>query len=267
MIQVDPFTSNDIPFLTLLQPEGWPDIVPVYAFYNNSPFCFPIKITIANEIVGVGTTIMHHDVAWLAHIIVHPDYRNRGLGKLITKSLIDAIDSRICKTIYLIATALGEPIYEKIGFETETEYLFYKDILPVSNYIPSANILPYNKLFHDQIQRMDQYVSGENRMFHFEEYLSNAYLFVTNNRVEGYYVPDFHEGLIISTTSKAGIELMTTRLMTKENVVFPIDNVEAIAYMRIQGFEPFKTAKRMRLGEIRRVEYAKIYNRIAGSIG
>ena len=114
---------------------------------------------------------------------------------------------------------------------------------------------------------MDQHVSGENRMFHFEHHLSDAYIYVINNRIEGYYIPDFHEGFIVSTSSKAGIELMTKRFTTKENAVFPIDNIEAIAYMRIHGLEPFKTAKRMRLGEVRTVEYSKIYNRIAGSIG
>ena len=267
-MQIQTFTSNDIPFLTLLQPEGWPDIVPVYTFYDASPFCFPIKITIANELVGVGTTIMHNDVAWLAHIIVHNNYRNRGIGKLITRSLIDNIDERICKTIYLIATALGEPIYEKkAGFVTETAYLFYKNTLPFSNHIPSIHILPYDSLFYEQIQRMDQYVSGENRMFHFEQHLSESYVYVKNNQLEGYYIPDFHEGLIISNSSKAGIELMAKRFMSKENAVFPIDNIEAIAYMRIQGLEPFKTAKRMRLGEIRNVEYSNIFNRISGSIG
>ena len=94
-MQLQPFTSNDIQLLTLLQPEGCPDIIPVYTFYDASSFCFPIKITIANELVGVGTTIMHKDVTWLAYIIVHNDYRNKGIGKLITKSLIDTIDSRI----------------------------------------------------------------------------------------------------------------------------------------------------------------------------
>lgn len=266
-MQVQPFTSNDIPLLPLLQPQGWPDIIPVFTFYDAASFCFPIKITIANELVGVGTTIMHNDVAWLAHIIVHNDYRNRGIGKIMTQSLIDSIDTRFCKTIYLIATALGEPIYQKLGFETETEYLFYKDILPIKNYIPSPNILPYNKTFNKEIQYIDQLVSGEDRMFHIEQHISNAYVYVTNNRVEGYYVPDFHEGLIVATSSKAGIELMSKRCMTKENVVFPINNIEAIAYMRIQGLEPFKTAKRMRLGEIRMVNYSKIFNRIAGSIG
>ena len=266
-MQIQPFTSSDIPLITLLQPDGWHDIVPVYRFYNASSFCYPIKVMIANELVGIGTTIMHNDVAWLAHIIVHEDYRNRGIGKIITQSLIGSIDTRICKTIYLIATALGEPVYQKIGFETETEYLFYKNILPIKNYVPSPIIFPYNKTFHEQIQRMDQRISGENRMFRFEQYLSNASVYVTNNRLEGYFIPDFHEGLIVSTSPKAGIELMTKRFTTKETAVFPIDNIEAIAYMRIQGFEPFKVAKRMRLGEIREVAYTNIFNRIAGSIG
>jgi len=266
-MQIHPLTSSDIPLLTLLQPEGWHDIVPVYTFYNTSPFCFPIKITIANELIGVGTTILHNDVAWLAHIIVHPDYRNRGIGKFITESLIENIDTRFCKTIYLIATALGEPVYEKSGFKTETEYLFYKNLAADKIFTPSPNIVPYNQLHHDQIKRMDQRISGENRSFHFEEYLPNAYVYTINNHVEGYYIPDFHEGLIIATSSEAGTGLMQKRLTTKEHAAFPIDNISAIACMSMQGFEPFKTAKRMRLGEIRDVDYTQIFNRIAGSIG
>jgi GNAT superfamily N-acetyltransferase len=264
---LSPFTTADIPYLPLLQPEGWHDIVPVHRFYTAAPFCYPVKITLANEVVGVGTTIMHHDTAWLAHIIVHPEYRNKGIGKYITQSLINSIDSRLCKTIYLIATALGEPVYEKLGFETETEYLFYKDLKADKKFHPSTCILPYTQNFHEQIQLMDQRISGENRLFHFENRLATAFVYTANNRVEGYYIPDFHEGLIIAASSEAGTALMQQRLITKDHAAFPINNTAAITCMSIQGFEPFKTAKRMRLGEIREVDYSKIFNRIAGSIG
>lgn len=267
-MNLSPFITADIPDLPLLQPEGWHDIVPVYEFYTASPFCFPVKITLANELVGIGTTIMHHDTAWLAHIIVHPEYRNRGIGKYITQSLINSIDSRQCKTIYLIATALGEPVYEKLGFETETEYLFYKNFNQAKNtVIHSANIIPYTTPFHDQIQRLDQRISAENRLFHFEQHLSNAWLYVSGNTVEGLYVPTFHEGFIIADSTQAGLALMEKRFCSKEHAAFPINNTAAIACMSIQGFEPFKTAKRMRLGEIREADYSKIFNRIAGSIG
>lgn len=266
-MQLHPFSINDLPFLRLLQPEGWHDILPVYTFYHTSPFCFPVKVMLANELVGVGTTVMHNDVAWLAHIIVHAEYRNRGIGKFITQSLIDHIDSRICKTIYLIATPPGEPVYHALGFETETEYVFYKDLALNTNNIASPNIIPYDKKHYEQIQYIDQKVSGEKRMFHFENYLSNAHVYMRDNHVEGYYIPDFHEGLIVATSAEAGTELIKKRFCSKEHAAFPIDNMDAMTYMSLKGFEPFKTARRMRLGEIRDVDYSKIYNRIAGSIG
>lgn len=266
-MQLHPFSVTDLPLLTSLQPEGWPDIVSAFIFYEASPFCFPIKITLAGELVGIGTTIVHHDVAWLAHIIVHADYRNRGIGTCITQSLIKSIDSRVCKTIYLIATEAGAPVYEKSGFETETEYLFYKDVALSNNSCLSPHIHIYHTRYKEQVGYIDRIISGEERMFHLDQYLSGAYVYVSNGQVEGYFLPDLHEGPIVAATSKAGIELMYQRLLTRQNASFPINNTEALACMTIQGFEPFKIAKRMRLGEIRPVAYAKIFNRIAGSIG
>lgn len=181
--------------------------------------------------------------------------------------MIDRIDSRVCKTIYLIATVLGEPIYSNLGFETETEYLFYKDLPLNQNNIVSANIVPYDKTHYDQIRIIDEKISRENRMFHFDNYLHNAYVFTRNNHVEGYYMPDFYEGMVVATSPEAGTTLMKKRFLSKEHAVFPIDNLEAMACISIQGLEPFKIAKRMRLGEIRDVDFTKIYNRIAGSIG
>lgn len=46
-----------------LQPEGWPDIIPKFEFYIKSDFYFPIKATIENKIIGIGTTIIHGDSA------------------------------------------------------------------------------------------------------------------------------------------------------------------------------------------------------------
>ncbi|MBL0009542.1 MAG: GNAT family N-acetyltransferase [Saprospiraceae bacterium] len=105
--------------------------MPAIQFYITSDFCFPIKVSIDHKIAGTGTAIIHHDVAWLAHIIVHPDFRNQGIGKLITESLVKMAHAKSCDTLYLLATELGEPVYRKIGFETETEYLFFKGEKPI----------------------------------------------------------------------------------------------------------------------------------------
>src|SRR5688572_32638579 len=56
-----------------------------------------------------------------------------------------AISVQQCETIYLIATELGAPVYEKCGFETETEYLYFKDLKPIEGVSPSPFIQPDRK--------------------------------------------------------------------------------------------------------------------------
>lgn len=55
------------------------------------------------------------DVEWVA---VVPEARGRGLsGKLMAHALADAAE-RGCATSTLVATELGRPVYERLGFET-----------------------------------------------------------------------------------------------------------------------------------------------------
>ena len=266
-MNIQTLEHNDINVLTELTPDGWQNIVPIFDFYTKSSFCFPIKVVHDNKIVGVGTTIIHNDVAWLAHIIVHPDRRNQGIGQLITQTLIDSIKTKSCDTIHLIATDLGAPVYEKLGFVTETEYLFFKDIKPHQSWRISKNIVPFADNFRKQIESLDYQVSLEHRMFQVEQHLENGFVYLEDNKVEGYYLPTFGEGLIVAYTTSAGVELIKFRLISKENAAFPIDNLIAAAFFHQHNFKEFKTAKRMRLGKKKNWQPTKIYNRIGGNLG
>ena len=95
-MDIQPLEHNDINVLTDLTPDGWQNIVPIFDFYTKCNFCFPIKVVHGNKIVGIGTTIIHNDIAWLAHIIVHPDSRNQGIGQLITQTLVDSVKAKSC---------------------------------------------------------------------------------------------------------------------------------------------------------------------------
>ena len=258
---------SDIHLVTELQPADWPNITPVIDFYTKSSFCYPVKAAINNAIVGTGAAIIHNDVAWLAHIIVHPDHRSQGIGKLITQTLIDSSLARNCKTIYLIATEQGERVYKKLGFESETEYLLFKDVKIEGSFIPSQNIVAYTDSFKTQILNLDKQVSGEDRMFQHDEHLANSFVYLQDNIVQGCYLPTFREGLIIANTIAAGQELMKLRLTTKENAAFPVDNLAATEFMYQHNFKEFKKAKRMRLGTKRAWKPSNIYNRIAGNLG
>jgi GNAT superfamily N-acetyltransferase len=258
---------KDVELLGDLQPLGWEDILPFYNFYTNAAFCFPIKVIIDQKIVGIGTTIIHHDIAWLGHIIVHPDFRNKGIGSGITQQLVDSLQTRHCNTIYLIATDLGAPVYEKLGFETDTEYLFFKDIKVEQSLKISEHIIPYLDEFKEKIANIDRRVSGENRMFRIEQHLETGYVYHKDNVIEGYYLPTFGEGLIIADTSSAGIELMRLRLSKNGTACFPANNLSALDYLYQLNYKEYKIAKRMRLGMKRSWHPENIYNRIGGNIG
>lgn len=266
-MKIDTLLPSDLVHIPELQPEGWYDIQPIHAFYTSVDFCFPLKLMIDGRIAGIGTGIVHGEVAWLGHIIVHPDFRNRGLGGMITKALVENMQEKNCTTIYLIATDMGEPVYKKIGFETETEYIFFKDLTTKPDWTNAPEIVPYNDSHKKQIAAIDRMVSGENRMLHLERFLPNSFVHVTNDVVNGFYLPGFGDGFILATSSTAGRDLMRLRLATKDNASFPIENVDALEFMHDNNFQEFRKAKRMRLGPKRDLNLQFVYNRIGGNVG
>jgi len=255
--KIEPICNNEISILSSLQPDGWVDIVPIFDFYTKSSFCFPIKVIVDNKYVGIGVTIIHNDVAWLAHIIVHPDFRCRGIGLKIVQSLVKTAKENHCSTIYLIATELGEPIYSKVGFITETEYLVHKNITK-NEWTVSRNIQQYEERHRTHFVAFDRKVSGEDRMIHIEEHLTNAFVYHREDIFEGYYLPTLGEGLIIAETETSGIELLKFYLQHNDRVVIPKENLVAQKFLQEVGFGELKQIKRMRLGVERKVQFSKI---------
>ena len=260
------FAHDDLESIPGLQPEGWGDITSSIRFYTRSTFCFPIKVIVGDEIAGIGTAIIHHSVAWLAHIIVKPEFRKRGIGRSITEALLKSPEVKKCETVYLIATDLGAPVYEKVGFETETEYLYFKDVKIENSPVTSKNIYPYEARFKSQVTEMDKANSSEDREFHLEPHLGNGY-FYAPGQIEGFYLPTFGDGLIIANNPSAGIELLKLHLQSNNRTAFPKDNFAATNYLYEKGYKEFSTGKRMRIGKRRNVRLAHIYNRIGGNLG
>ncbi len=106
-MSIENISFTDLDQLKSLQPEGWPDITDEFEFYIRSDFCHPIKIRLYGKIVGIGVSIAFEKSAWLAHIIVDPNYRNRGLGYEIVNELIKNLrETRPIETFMLIATEI-----------------------------------------------------------------------------------------------------------------------------------------------------------------
>lgn len=56
--------------------------------------------------------------AYIQDVFVLPEFRGRGIGRLIVENVTEALHSRGCDWIGLIATPGNENFYKSMGFET-----------------------------------------------------------------------------------------------------------------------------------------------------
>ena len=61
-------------------------------------------------------------MGWIGTIFVEPAWRGQGLGRAITQSIIGRLDGAGCRTLVLVATNEGRQLYERMGFEVQTQY-------------------------------------------------------------------------------------------------------------------------------------------------
>lgn len=261
------FGSNDFEKIEELQPPGWGLLTPRFEEFIRSPRCQPIKLCDAGRMIGLGTSIFHEDSAWLACIIIHPDYRNRGLGSQITQKLLNAIDREKYSTVFLDATEFGFPVYQKLGFELEGWYSHRR--LQGEKIItePQTGLTDFEPGYQQQLLDLDRQFCNENRPFILEQYLETAKLIVHETELQGFYLPDLGDGLIVAKNQEAGLHLLKERMRKFDYAVLPDVQTEAKAILETQGFKEVKKSRRMYLGKKRIWNKEMLYNRISGQLG
>lgn len=264
---IEALTSNDLELLHELRPPDWNPLAPVFDFYLRSDFCFPIKYTEHGAIAGIGATIIHQHTAWLAHIIVHNDHRNKGIGGIITKALIDQAAKPGIQSVLLLATSLGEPVYRKHGFIKEMDYLFFKtdQDIPFNN---SYTFASFEERFTHPLLQLDHDVSGEDRSKLIAPHFKNAKLIVEQNIVQGYYLPTLGDGPIIALNNEAGTALLHFKhAQGIKKAALPETNQNGIDTLTSLGLKEFLKGTRMYLGKPLAWQPSKVYNRIGGNFG
>lgn len=284
-MDIDLLDESDLPALPALQPPGWRGLVPSLTTYLVEPYCRPVKAVINGAVAGVGAGILLGSSGWLAHIIVHQNYRRRGIGRALVDHLTEWLHGVGCATVSLIATQLGHSVYAKAGYCEQTEYLVFQreDPAALLAWPPLPGALPHlAKLFsrpaalkpvlyqeaHRQgILDLDRDVSGEERANLFRGKLGSSLVCHRDGAVIGFYAPDVGEGLIVAREPEVGLLLVRRRLETANRAVLPIDNTDAVGAMRTAGMADAGRAFRMVLGKSFLWKPECIYIRIAGNLG
>lgn len=69
---------------------------------------------------GTASTMVYGPkLAWIGMVLVHPDYRRRGIGRALLEQCIDHLRQRGVHCIKLDATPQGKTVYDGLGFKDE----------------------------------------------------------------------------------------------------------------------------------------------------
>ncbi|MCR6788339.1 MULTISPECIES: GNAT family N-acetyltransferase [Bacillus cereus group] len=117
------------------------------------------------ELIASAAIILYGEkLASIGMVIVHPDYKGRGIGKIITEACVKSVSAHT--PIMLIATDEGKPLYEKLEFRA---------VSYVSKYICNSYnakgycvrnedyVMNYEEGDLEKIIKIDEYAFGTNR--------------------------------------------------------------------------------------------------------
>jgi GNAT superfamily N-acetyltransferase len=119
-----PMTPADIePASRAILADDWGDRRTWFEFAVSHGQC---RVFVAEgddgSILGTGVATINGPVAWIGTIWVASSARGRGIGRALTEAPIEASEAAGCRTLVLVATEAGRPLYERLGFRVQTWY-------------------------------------------------------------------------------------------------------------------------------------------------
>jgi GNAT superfamily N-acetyltransferase len=153
------------PAAELLRAGDFGDREAFFTWAIDQPFIELLVAVHGARIVGTGTGSAHGRAGWVGVIFVEAAARGGGLGRRITRRVIEGLEGRGCRTQILIASAMGRPVYEREGFTVlDRQVRFSIDGLPAdAPGPPDPRIRPFVEGDRAAIVDLDRWATGEDR--------------------------------------------------------------------------------------------------------
>ncbi len=122
-VTIRPMRAEDAdPAAEVMIGGGWGDRRKFLAFAVGHPACRPFVAEVDGRIAGTGVATINGPVGWVGMIFVDEALRGRGLGTTLTTAVMDALETAGCRSMALLASPLGRPVYDRLGFTAEMDY-------------------------------------------------------------------------------------------------------------------------------------------------
>ncbi len=102
---------------------GGPWMAPELAFVQGRLGGQAFVAEAGGELVGASAAVMFGSSGWIGGVAVLPERRRAGLGSALTAAATHWIAEAGAGTASLYATAMGRPVYERLGFAAEGRWL------------------------------------------------------------------------------------------------------------------------------------------------
>jgi GNAT superfamily N-acetyltransferase len=201
------------------------------------------------ELVGVAAGAVFTGTGWVGGVAVVPGHRRAGLGGALTEAIVEFLEGRGVTTVLLHATALGRPVYERLGFVPEAAYLTLTGpTRPPSPGDPSLRAGRQSDL--ETVLALDLAATGEDRRRLLTALWPTGGLVAAGNgRLLGYHLasPWRSGGAVIATDPEAGRVLLdAVRVAPGDEVGIsvPAANTPAVQSLESAGFsERYRTVR------------------------
>ncbi len=226
-----------------------------------------------DTVAGTATvTCYGRELAWIGMVLVHPEFRRRGIGTALLKHSLDVLRARGIACIKLDATPEGRPVYEALGFRPEWTIQRW-EIPRLAASLDSAKPAAHRLTTMESAALLsaDRVAFGATRSSLLEKLLeaSRVSLWMETERNEGRIAPAAfgmlrvgsradYLGPVVAIDPQSGIRLVEALLreatvtQTAPRPIFwdiPDPNEPTIDLARRHGFRPQRTLTRMALGK------------------
>lgn len=138
---------------------GWNQSLEDCRLLIDAEWCKMICVEENGQIIATAGAPIYDDIGFINMVIVHPDFRKRGIATAMIRHFIDTVK---VKTFRLHATPAGSFVYSKIGFVT-TRTMSYLAGEKFSFKTPCHQVTPATVDDLEQIAAIDFKNSGLNR--------------------------------------------------------------------------------------------------------
>ena len=201
---------------------------------------------------GTGGSGGSGGTGWVGGVAVVPAHRRVGLGGALTEAIVEFLEGRGVATVLLHATALGRPVYERLGFVPETAYVTLSGPT-LARASTGATVRAGRAADLEAVLALDRAATGEDRRRLLTAlWPTGGLVAAVDGRALGYHLasPWRPGGATIAADAGTGLALLdAVRVAPGDEVAIsvPAANAAAVGWLESAGFqERYRTIRMYR---------------------